>query len=58
LPQVDGSQAFAAWFFVMKIFGDHRSGNCDKVRFTVDRLKLPHEWVEIDSVRGGTTTAS
>jgi glutathione S-transferase len=40
----------------MKIFGDHRSGNCDKVRFTVDRLQLPHEWVEIDSVRGGTTT--
>jgi glutathione S-transferase len=40
----------------MKIFGDHRSGNCDKVRFTVDHLQLPHEWVEIDSVRGGTTT--
>jgi glutathione S-transferase len=40
----------------MKIFGDHRSGNCDKVRFTVDHLQLPHEWVEIDSVRGETTT--
>jgi glutathione S-transferase len=40
----------------MKIFGDHRSGNCDKVRFTIDHLQLPHEWVEIDSVKGGTTT--
>jgi glutathione S-transferase len=40
----------------MKIFGDHRSGNCDKVRFTVDYLQFPHEWVEIDSVKGGTRT--
>jgi glutathione S-transferase len=34
-------------------FGDHRSGNCDKVRFTVDHLQLPYEWIEIDSVKGG-----
>jgi glutathione S-transferase len=40
----------------MKIFGDHRSGNCDKVRFTVDYLQFPHEWVEIDSVKGETRT--
>jgi glutathione S-transferase len=40
----------------MKIFGDRRSGNCDKVRFTADYLRLSYEWVEIDSVAGGTRT--
>jgi glutathione S-transferase len=40
----------------MKIYGDRRSGNCDKVRFTVNYLQLPHEWIEIDSVKGGTRT--
>ena len=35
----------------MKIYGDVRSGNCDKVRFTVDYLRLPYEWVEIDTSR-------
>jgi glutathione S-transferase len=40
----------------MKIYGDVRSGNCDKVRFTVDYLRLPYEWVEIDSVAGATRT--
>jgi glutathione S-transferase len=41
---------------IMKIYGDVRSGNCDKVRFTVDYLRLPYEWVEVDSVAGGTRT--
>ena len=40
----------------MKIYGDVRSGNCDKVRFIVDYLCLPYEWVEIDSVAGATRT--
>ena len=40
----------------MKIYGDGRSGNCDKVRFTADYLRLPYEWVEIDSAAGGTRT--
>jgi glutathione S-transferase len=40
----------------MKIYGDVRSGNCDKVRFTLDYLRLPYTWVEIDSVAGGTRT--
>jgi glutathione S-transferase len=40
----------------MKIYGDVRSGNCDKVRFTVDHLGIPYEWVEIDSVNGKTRT--
>jgi len=38
------------------IYGDVRSGNCDKVRFTVDYLRVPYEWIEVDSVAGGTRT--
>jgi glutathione S-transferase len=40
----------------MKIFGDYRSGNCDKVRFAIDYLRLPHQWIEVDSLMGGTRT--
>jgi len=40
----------------MRIYGDTRSGNCDKVRFTADYLRLPYEWIEIDSVNGKTRT--
>ena len=40
----------------MKIYGDIRSGNCDKVRFTVDYLRRPYEWLEVDSVKGKTRT--
>lgn len=40
----------------MKIYGDKRSGNCDKVRFTADYLKLPYHWIEIDGTAGGTRT--
>ena len=41
---------------MIKIYGDVRSGNCDKVRFTADYLQLPYEWIEIDSVNGQTRT--
>jgi glutathione S-transferase len=40
----------------MKIYGDVRSGNCDKVRFTADFLHQPYEWIEVDSVSGKTRT--
>jgi glutathione S-transferase len=40
----------------MKIYGDIRSGNCDKVRFTADYLGIPYEWIEVDSVSGKTHT--
>jgi glutathione S-transferase len=40
----------------MKIYGDVRSGNCDKVRYTADRLGLSYEWIGVDSVHGGTRT--
>lgn len=40
----------------IKIFGDSRSGNCLKVRWTADRIGVPFEWVEIDIFRGDTRT--
>jgi glutathione S-transferase len=36
------------------LYGDSRSGNCDKVRFTLDYLRIAYEWIEIDSFAGGT----
>jgi glutathione S-transferase len=38
------------------IFGDHRSGNCLKVRWTAERLGLPYRWIEVDVVGGETRT--
>lgn len=41
----------------MKIHGDSNSGNCLKVKWVCDRLKLPYEWVEIDTLKGSSRTA-
>ena len=41
----------------MKIHGDSNSGNCLKVKWVCDRLALPYEWVEIDTMKGGSRTA-
>ena len=41
---------------MMIIYGDVRSGNCDKVRFTVDYLRVPYKWTEVDSIAGGSRT--
>lgn len=32
----------------MRIYGDSRSGNCLKVKYTADRLGLPYAWQEVD----------
>ncbi|MGV7212852.1 glutathione S-transferase family protein [Bradyrhizobium sp. UFLA05-112] len=40
----------------MKIYGDTNSGNCLKVKWVCDRLKLPYQWVEIDTRKGETRT--
>jgi len=40
----------------MKIYGDSISGNCLKVKFVADRLRLPYEWVEISVLKGETRT--
>lgn len=39
-----------------KIFGDSRSGNCLKVRWTMLLLGVPFEWIEMDVVAGSTRT--
>jgi glutathione S-transferase len=41
----------------MKIYGDSNSGNCLKVKWVADRLVLPYQWVEIDTLKGGSRTA-
>jgi glutathione S-transferase len=41
----------------MKIYGDSNSGNCLKVKWVCDYLALPHDWVEMDTVRGDTRTS-
>jgi glutathione S-transferase len=38
------------------IYGDHRSGNCLKVRWVCERLGLPYRWVEVDVVAAQTRT--
>lgn len=40
----------------IKVFADTRSGNCDKVRFTLEYLEIPYEGIEVDSVAGATRT--
>jgi glutathione S-transferase len=39
-----------------RFFGDKRSGNCLKVLWTAQLLKVPHEWIEIDITRGESRT--
>jgi glutathione S-transferase len=40
----------------MKIYGDHGSGNCRKVKWTADALSLPYTWVDIDIMKGESRT--
>ncbi len=40
----------------MKIYGDSRSGNCLKVKWTADFLGLPSEWIETDIMAGESRT--
>jgi len=42
----------------MKIYGDLNSGNCLKVKWLCDRLRIPYEWVAVDTMRGETRTAA
>ena len=36
----------------MRIYGDLRSGNCQKVKITADHLGLAYSWVDVDIMRG------
>jgi glutathione S-transferase len=40
----------------MKIHGDLNSGNCLKVKWVCDRLRIPYEWIAVDTVQGETRT--
>ncbi len=40
----------------MRVYGDSRSGNCLKVKYVCDYLKLPYEWEELDVLSGVTRT--
>lgn len=40
----------------MKIFGDERSGNCLKVKYTADYLGLDYQWEAVDILQGESRT--
>jgi len=40
----------------VKIYGDARSGNCLKVRWTAEHLAIPYEWIDVDVLSGDTRT--
>ena len=41
----------------MRIYGDTGSGNCLKVKWVADHLRLPYDWIEVDTLKGGSRTA-
>jgi glutathione S-transferase len=40
----------------MKIYGDSKSGNCLKVKWTADFLGIPYDWIETDIMQGESRT--
>lgn len=40
----------------MKIYGDSNSGNCLKVKWVCDRLALPYDWIDVDTMKGQSRT--
>lgn len=41
---------------ILTIYGDSRSGNCLKVKYTAEYLGVDFRWIEIDITRGETRT--
>ena len=41
---------------MLRVYGMSGSGNCHKVRMTLDALSLPYAWTEVDILRGVTRT--
>jgi glutathione S-transferase len=41
---------------MLRIFGDSRSGNCLKVKWTAEKLGIPYAWTEVDIMAGGSRT--
>ena len=42
----------------MKVYGDIKSGNCYKVKLTLDLLQQDYEWIHVDILAGETKTES
>lgn len=40
----------------MKVYGTSVSGNCYKIKLLLHLLKIPYEWIEIDTRKGETKT--
>lgn len=40
----------------LRIYGDSRSGNCLKVKWTAEYLDIPYDWQEVDVMTGTTRT--
>jgi glutathione S-transferase len=40
----------------MRIYGDSKSGNCLKVKWTADFLGIPYQWIETDIMQGESRT--
>ena len=40
----------------MKIYGDLNSGNCLKVKWVCDRLRIPYKWIAVATIQGETRT--
>ncbi len=40
----------------LRIYGDSKSGNCLKVKWTAERLHLPFDWIEVDIMKGESRT--
>lgn len=40
----------------LKIYGDKRSGNCLKVKWTAEHLGVDYEWIDVDVLSGTTRT--
>jgi glutathione S-transferase len=40
----------------LRIYGDTKSGNCLKVKWTAQRLALPFEWIEVDILQSQSRT--
>lgn len=41
---------------MIEIHGDERSGNCLKVKWTCDYLRLPYRWIHVPSASGATAS--
>jgi glutathione S-transferase len=42
----------------MKIYGDTTSGNCLKIKYAADQLKVPYSWVAVSALDGETKSAA